>query len=100
VSRALTLAYMIEDSISTKFCQVPLLRCKTVLVSFRRTQGRGLRRNDSAVMPIFKYGLGPSVAVGSALLYCYDRVSTKRYNRRPIDIPISSSREAYFRETR
>jgi hypothetical protein len=31
VSRALTLAYITEDSISTKACQVPLLRCETVL---------------------------------------------------------------------
>jgi hypothetical protein len=33
-------------------------------------------------------------------LYGYDRVSTKGYNRHPIGIPISSSREAQLRETK
>ena len=45
-------------------------------------------------------GFGPSVAVESAELCRYDRVSNKRYNRRPIDTPIGSSREAHFKETR
>jgi hypothetical protein len=45
-------------------------------------------------------GFGPSAAVGSVLVYLYERVSIKRYNRRPIENPISSRREPYFEETR
>jgi hypothetical protein len=46
VSRALTLAYITEDTMRTKLCQVPLLRCKTVLVSFRRNCFPGERRKE------------------------------------------------------
>src|SRR5215208_4094937 len=34
------------------------------------------------------------------IVYRYDRVSTKRYNLRPIDTSISSSREVHIKETR
>ena len=35
-----------EDRISTRSCQVPLLRSETVLVYFRRSSGRQLRRKE------------------------------------------------------
>jgi hypothetical protein len=48
VSRSLSLAYIREDRIGTTTCQVPLLRCETVLVSFCRNCFPGERWKEMA----------------------------------------------------
>src|SRR5215203_3732395 len=52
------------------------------------------RMNAESYGDGLRNGYGLSVAIGSVLLYGYDRVSTKGYDRHPIGIPIRSSREA------
>jgi hypothetical protein len=47
VSPSLTVVHITEDRIGTNTCQVPLLRCETILVSMRRSLGKELRRKQS-----------------------------------------------------